>query len=231
MAALSPLLASVKVDLTDARIKTESPPPPPRKPAGDRQPGPTVERLNVFGKPIRFPDGTANFDLSATDATFDFARDVQSRPLLVLTGAQSGHVDFSIGAADLQSLLRAAATAGAKLQGVTIQDLQVTLTSQGPRTIDAVVRVKAKKMMMSGAVILRGRVGIDDALVATISNLSCTGEGMMGNMAAGMIQAKLRQFDGKQIPLTTFSLGELALRDLKISTDNGLRVTADVGKK
>jgi hypothetical protein len=225
-----PALESVRVDLSNATISTDSPPPPP-KPMGDRQSGPTVKQLNVIGKPVRYQGSAASFELAATGVSFDFARDAQSQPLLVLTGAESGHVDLNIDANDLQSLLRAAATIGARQQGVTIQDLQVTLTSQGPRTVDVLVRVKAKKMMMSGAVVLRGRVEIDDALVATLSNLSCTGEGMMGNMAAGMLQTKLRQFEGKQIPLTTFSLGELSLCDLKISTDNGLRITADVAKK
>ena len=71
----------------------------------------------------------------------------------------------------------------------------------------------------------------DDALVAKVSNLACDGEGMMGNMAAGMIQGALRAQEGRKFSLTSFSLGGLALKDVKISTANGLSITAEVGKK
>src|SRR5207248_738702 len=114
---------------------------------------------------------------------------------------------------------------------VTIQDLELKLVSQGPRTVDVQVRVKAKKLVMSGTVIVKGRLEIDDALVAKASNLSCDGEGMFGNMAAGMIQGTLRAQEGRRFPLTTFSLGGLALRDVRISTANGLSIAAEVGKK
>jgi len=225
-----PDFKSVKVDLSGATVSTDSPPPPP-KPKGKREPGPSAEKLNVIGKPIHYKDSEANVELTATGVRFDYAHDAKSgNAMLVLADAEGGHVVFSVDKDDLQSLLLAAASVGAKQQGVTIQDLQAKFTSDGPRTLDAEVRVKAKKMVMSGTVVLKGRVDIDDALVATVSNLAATGEGMMGNMAAGMLQGKLREAEGKKIPLTTFSLGDLTLKDLKISTDKGLKISADVGK-
>lgn len=226
-----PEFKSVKVDLSGASVSTDTPPPPP-KPKGKRQPGPSAEKLSVVGKPVKYQGSEANVELSATGVRFDYAHDANSgNAMLVLADAESGHVVFSVDKDDLQKLLLAAASAGAKQQGVTIQDLQAKLTSRGPRTLDAEVRVKAKKMVMSGTVVLKGTVDIDDALVATVSNLAATGEGMMGNMAAGMLQGKLKEAEGKKIPLTTFSLGDLTLEDLKISTDKGLKITADVGKK
>jgi len=53
---------------------------------------------------------------------------------------------------------------------------------------------------------------------------------MIGSMVAGFIQPKLKSYNGKKVPLMAFSLGDLALRDLKIDVKNGLHVTAGFGK-
>jgi hypothetical protein len=225
-----PAIEKVKVDLSGASVAAAAPPPPP-KPRGEREAGPTVGELAVVGKPILYQGRPIEFELNARGAKFDFARDERGKAMLVAREAESGNVAVNIAGEDLKYILRTAAAEGARRQGVTIQDLDVKLTNQGPRTVDANVRAKARKMVMSGTVTLRGRVDIDDALVATVSNLSCAGEGMMGNMAAGMIQGVLRSYEGKRFPLTTFSMGGLALRDLQISTATGLRVTAAVGRK
>src|SRR4029079_16222188 len=118
----------------------------------------------------------------------------------------------------------------AKQQGVTVQDLSVNLTSEGDRSVEAEVRVKAKKLMMSGVIHVRGKLDVDDELNATVSDLSCKGEGVVGSMAAGLIQGKLQEYNGRRIPLMAFSLGDVSLRDLKIDTKGGLHVTAKFGK-
>jgi hypothetical protein len=225
-----PDFENVKVNLTGANVNGTVPPAPP-KPTGQRDPGPTTAELHITGKPIRYQGRGINLELNATGAKFDLSHDEKGQALLVAREADSGNVAFDIAAADLQFILKAAATELAKQKGVTIQELDVKLTNQGPRTIDAEVRAKAKKLVMSGTVTVKGRVEIDDALVAKVSNLSCEGQGMMGNMAAGFIQGALKSHEGQGFPLTTFSLGGLALRDLQISTANGLRITAEVGKK
>ena len=223
-----PAIDRVKVDLSNASVSSDLPPPPP-KPAGKREPGPVVSDVQVVARPLRYQDGKAEFQLDASDVRFDFARDAQGNAMLVLRDARSGHVEVMIGQDDLQSLLKAAAGMAARQQGVTIQDLQVKLSSQGPRAIDAEARVKARKMVMSGTLTLRARVEIDDELVATLSNLSASGEGMIGSMAAGLIQGKLKQLQGERIPLTAFSLGDIRLHHLSVSTEQGLQITAQFG--
>jgi hypothetical protein len=82
---------------------------------------------------------------------------------------------------------------------------------------------------MSGVITVRGRADLDDHMIATLSGLSCTGEGMIGNMAAGMVQNKLKEFDGKKFGLMDFALGEVVLRDIKIQTTPVIQATADFG--
>ena len=225
-----PNLRQVEVDLSGAKLATNEPPPPP-KPRGKRQPGITVDKLDVVGKPIRYQESEADLELNARGVSFDFAHDTAGNAMLVLKEAEDGRVQVKVDKDDLQSMLRAAASTAAKQQGVTIQDLQVNLASEGPRSIGGEVRVKAKKLMMSGTVTIKGKVDIDDDLVATLSGLSSTGEGVVGSMASGFLQGKLRQVEGKRIPLMAFSLGDVSLSDLKISLKNALQISAEFGRK
>lgn len=223
-----PTIKSVKIDLDDAAVTAEKPPPKPLG-TGKRAPGPKVEKLEVSGQPIRYEQAKLNLKLSAAGVQFDFDRDRRGHPVLVLTDARSGKVDARITKKDLEALVTEAATLAARQQGVTVQDLDLKLESTGKRSVVADVRVKARKMMMSGVVHITGRLDIDDQLNATLSDLSVSGEGIVGNTAAGFLQNKVRQYNGTSIPLMAFSLGEVALRDLKIDVKKDLHVTAAFG--
>ena len=225
-----PDLKSVTLDLDGAAVSATKPPPKPVG-VGKRKPGVTVDKLEISGHPIKYEKAKLDLDVSAKGLTFDFDRDKKGNPLLVLTDAKDGKVQAKISKADLQSVLLEAATLAAKQQGVAIQDLQLDLKQLGPRSVSASARVKAKKMMMSGVVNVKGQLDIDDELNATASGLECTGEGMIGGAAAGFLQKKIASYNGTQIPLMAFSLGDVTLRDLKIKLDSSLQVTAAFGSK
>ena len=224
-----PRLGRVKIDLDDATLKTLQPPPNPGAPAS-RQSGIAVERLEVTGHPIRYQQSNLNFDLTASDAAFDFARNQRQEPLLVLADARDGSVNLRIAISDLQSLALAMASMAAAQHGASIQELQLSLSSPGPRAIAATARVKAKKMMMSGVITLRGQASIDDQLVATVSGLSCTGEGMAGTMIAAVIGAQLKKVEGQRFPLMALSLGNVSLRDVNVRVNDDLNVSAEFGR-
>ena len=225
-----PHLKHVRIDLSGARLSTTEPPPKPEG-VGKRKPGVTVDRLEVEGHPIHYEQAKLDFDFHATGLQLDFDRDKQGRPLLVLVDADDGAVDAKIKKKDLEAVLLAAATIAAKEQGVTVKELDLDLRSTGDRSVAADVRVKAKKMMVSGVIHIRGRVDIDDELNAKVSKLDCDGEGMVGTMASGLVKSKLKPYEGKVFPLMTFSLGDVTLRDLKIDVKKDIQVSAEFGSK
>ncbi|HSZ54013.1 MAG TPA: hypothetical protein VK797_00010 [Tepidisphaeraceae bacterium] len=225
-----PALDRVKIDLTDATVVTETLTPRP-EPAGTGAAGITVASLDVVGQPIRHQAAKVNFALHARGLSFDFARDADGAPMLLLKEAEAGEVEVDVSRQDLQSLVAAATAMAVKPHGVTIQDLAVSLTNLGPQTLQAEVRVKAKKAFVSGTLLLRGRVDIDDELIATLSNVAVSGDGMIGKLAAGALKGKLAGIEGEKVPLTTFSLGDVRLHDLKVSTENGLHVNAVFGSR
>jgi hypothetical protein len=194
-----PSIKRIKVDISDASVSADEPPPKP-KPTGKREKGVHVDQLEVVGKPIRYEGSKLELELKAKNVEFDFGKDKGGKPLLVLSGADEGHVDAKIAKADIRALATAAD-----------------------------VRVKAKKMLVSGVLHITGRLDVDDELNATVSGLDCTGEGVIGTVAAAALRAKLKPYDGQQVPLVAFSLGDVALRDLKIDVKSGLHVTARFG--
>ena len=225
-----PQVKTLKVDLSGAAVSATEPPPKP-KPTGKREAGIRVGKLEVVGHPIRYEKSELDFELKAQDVAFDFGKDKSGQALLVLTDAAEGKATAKISKAHLQALLLAVASEAAKQQGVKVQDLDLELTSAGKQSVEADVRVKAKKMMVSGVIHIRGRLDIDDELTARVSNLSCSGEGVVGNLIAPVIQGKLQAYEGEEVPLMAFSLGDVTLRDLKLSTKDPLQVTATFGRK
>jgi hypothetical protein len=224
-----PHVKHVRIDLDGARVDASEPPPKPIG-VGKRKRGITVDRLEISGHPIHYEKAKLDLELDAKGLSFDFDRDKAGRPLLVLTDADEGTVEAKISKKDIDALLLAAVTLGAKQQGVAIQEFEVALTSNGPRSVAAEVRIKAKKMMMSGVIRVTGAVDVDDELNAAISGLRCTGEGIVGTTAAAFLQKHLAEYDGQEFPLMAFSLGDLALRDLEIELNGTLQVSAAFGK-
>jgi hypothetical protein len=223
-----PDVGKVAINLDGASVTANEPPPPPVG-VGKRKPGITVDKLQLTGHPIRYEQTKLDLELSASGLEFEFDRDKQGNPLLVLTDAKDGHVEAKISKKDIETIALTAATLAAAQQGIKVQELELDLKSEGSRSVSADVRVKAKKMMVSGVLRIRGRVDVDDALNATLSDLSCAGEGMIGTMAAGTVEKHLKPYEGKQIPLMAFSLGDLTLHDLQVEINGAVRVTASFG--
>ena len=223
-----PSIKKLKINLNNATVSAAESPPKPEA-TGKRQPGVAVEQLEITGKPVRYDEHKLDLELKASGVKLDFGRDKKGQPLLVLADAKTGHVQAKMTKADIEALARTAAEMAAKGQGIKIEDLDLTLTSEGKRSLAADVRVKAKKMMVSGVIHITGRVDIDNELNATVSKLDCDGEGMVGTMASGLVKSKLKPYEGKVFPLMTFSLGDVTLRDLKIDVKSNVQVTAEFG--
>jgi hypothetical protein len=225
-----PKLKTVRINLSGASVSATEPPDKP-KPSGKREDGPRVDKLEITAQPIKYEQTQLNLKVTGSGLQFDFARDKKGHPLLVLTDAEDGKVEAKISKADLETLARQAAEMAAGGQGIKIQDLDLDLKSDGPRSVAVDVRIKARKMLVSGTIHITGRLDVDDELNAVISKLSAEGEGIVGTAAAALVQKKIKSYNGKEVPLMAFSLGDVALRDLKISVKKDVSVSAVFGKE
>ena len=225
-----PAMNAVKIDLSGARFDQDQLPPEPRG-TGQAQTGPSAAALLVVAHPILIRSAPAHLDLTAADAKFNYDRDAAGKPVLVLAGARAGQLSLQIQQADLRALILSGARDAAAKQGVQIQDVNLALTQIDSRSIAAEVRVKAKKLFLNATVAIRGTLRIDDEMNANVSGLSCTGEGMLGDMASAIIRPKLDAINGKTFPLSAISLGSVKLHDLQLEIREAVKVSAKFGSE
>ncbi len=221
------MLDKLAINLDGATIRTDERPENPGA-LTDREPGFSARSLAVSGNPVRYQEASAIFSLAASEVIFDFARDARKKVQLVLAAARDGRIEATIAKRDIEALLLAGARPMAAAKGVSIEKIEVNLNATGPRSLAVEARVTAKKMF-SAIVRVTGKLDIDDQMVAVVSGLRAVGEGMIGSMVVGFIQPKLDQVNGRQVPLLAVSLGDLRLRDVKLSTPNGLHLEATFG--
>jgi hypothetical protein len=89
--------------------------------------------------------------------------------------------------------------------------------------------VTAKVFVMTAALALTGRIAIDDALNAKISDLKLDGDGMILKLAGSFAKPHLDRLEGRVFPLLAFAPGGLNLRNVEITAGERLRVHAVFG--
>ncbi|HZL33887.1 MAG TPA: hypothetical protein VFC78_01175 [Tepidisphaeraceae bacterium] len=223
-----PAFERVAIDLTGARADADRLPPEPRG-VGPSRAGVSAAQLEVAGHPVYVREVAVELSLHAASARFNYDRDKNGRPLLVLEDARDGQISIGVKKPDLEALLLAAARQAAARQSVQISEGRLSLTQINDRSVAIEIRVKAKRLFVSAVVTVRGTLAVDDALKATASGLACAGEGMLGDMACNFIRPHLQKAEGRAFPLTALSLGQVRLRDLRVSVGDSLSMTAAFG--
>ena len=224
----------LRVTLTGARVSTDVPPARP-KPRGEPQAGPTFPVLNVEGVPVYLDSAAVSIRMHATDARFQYDRDVDTDQwLLMLHDAEDGTVDVAVPHDDLKQLIEQKVRQGAAEHGVDIRSVTLDVAEHGARGLKLDGRIAGTKSMgflkPSFAVRLHGKLDVDDELVARLSDLHLDGEGVVMKMLVGMLGDKLKQLEQKRFPLAAFPLGEAKLRDVRIAASDPLRITASFGR-
>jgi hypothetical protein len=197
---------------------------------GPTTPGPTVARLDISVHPLALHDVPLFCDVSARSVALATGRNAGGQLLLTVAHVADGQASAAIAARDLDVALLAAARAGAAPHGVEILAVKSQLTAQGPRDLDVAVDLTAKKFMKF-TVRVTGHLSVDDALVATATQLKVEGSGMAAGFAAGILRSQLMKLEGQRVPLMQFNLGAVQLRDVAVDTNDGLSISASFGGK
>jgi hypothetical protein len=223
-----PIVDAIRIDFCDAVV---DPHKEGRKPSDKHLALHALDagRLEVLGQRMSVEGATVNVGMEATAARLVITRDKEGRPLLVLDDAKDGRMTFETSARDVERLLLAGARKGAGAYGLSVDATRLNMTVEDGRTVRIDLRLAARVGFVPAGLRFRARVDIDDRLDATLSELSCRGDKILGPLISGLIQPFLKKYDGKTRPLMNFPATEMRLRDIRIDADQAIRVTADFG--
>lgn len=223
-----PDLAAIRVSLDGANAG--GPPPRPARPVGLVEPALRVEHFEISGQPILVQRAKVELSCTVRAVQLGQGRDEEGNVLLLLQDAAEGHLEIAVTLADLEALVLAGVKVEAGKHGVTVESVRIELRSRSDRALDAVVQVRARKLFLSAAVRISGSLEIDEQLNARLSGLECAGEGTFGTLACGFIAPHLQRFDGREFSLMALPVGDVKLRDVRVTAAGELRVRAEFGR-
>lgn len=198
-------------------------------PVGETRQACEAASVNVRGRHVSIQGAPLNLQLTASDLVFDQGRDEKGEALMLVRSVRNGHFAVSVAQLDLENAIRQMAEREGAKQGITIEDTRVSLRARGARSIAADIRLQARKFLFRANVDISGQVDIDESFNARISNLKCRGEGTVGSVACGMLEPHLKRLADRSFSLMSLPLGEIKMRDVRISVADTVEVTAEFG--
>jgi hypothetical protein len=223
-----PLVDSLRIDVCDAVIDPQK---EKRKPS-DRQlaiHGLDAAKFELLGHGMSVENTTLDLNLTATDARLLFTRDTDGKALLVLGGARAGRMSAEMSFADVERLLLAAARKGGRIYGLAVDRTRLKMHVEGGRTVRVDLKLFTRVGFVPAGLRFRARLDIDDQLNGHLTELSCTGDEVLGPLISGLIQPFLTKYNGTTRPLMNFPRTDLRLRGVEIVADERIRVAADFG--
>jgi head-tail adaptor len=226
-ARVFPYLDEIAINFDGAELDSNL--PTFAKTVGDTKPACEAALVNVSGRNVSLQGAPLNIQLSAQDVVFDQGHDEKGNAVLLVKSVRTGHLVLSVRQLDLENAIREMAKREGAKQGITIEETRVSLRARGARSIAADVRLRARKLLFRTNIDISGQAEIDDLFQAKISNLKCRAEGTVGSIACGFLQPHLQRLEGRSFSLMSFPLGEMKLRDVRISVADTVEITADFG--
>jgi hypothetical protein len=190
----------------------------------------SVQRMELRGEAIRINDSLVNVGMTADDAVLDLRRDRAGNPQLSLTEAASGELTFSATRDDIEELMLAGARQGAGRMGLSVQSVRLSFVALDDRTLDVRMRLGTKFTFIGAGLNFTARVAVDDDMNARLTNLTCTGDDVLGPIIVNFIRPGLAKVNNKQRPIVTFPDSAMKLRDLRFNVDESLHVRATFGR-
>jgi hypothetical protein len=188
-----------------------------------------VEHLEVRGQPVLLQKSKLNMKLVAEGAQLDMERDRHGKPVMLLTQAKSGTLEFDVTRADAEALLLKNAREMGSHYGVTIEKIELTVVPETPRSVQATLYVETKVALIPAGMLFQAHVTIDNSMNAKISGLTCDGDEALGPLIVHFLRPSLARYNGKTKPLVAFPTKNMHLRDVAVRVDDSLHLSAAFG--
>jgi hypothetical protein len=223
-----PALAVLRCDLSGAVFRPEH---RPAFAVDGLAPAFFSRRAEVLFRPAFFGDWQFTGALGMDDAVFGFGRDAAGNAVLALALERcgAGTLELSVARSEVEKAVFSLAAKAAEEQGAEVKAVSVAWESVGPRALGLKIVARAKAMFVETGITATGRVEITDSLSLRVSALECSGDGMMGNLAATFLRKEIPKYEGRSISLAG-AFGGLRLNDVSLACDaSSMRVKATLG--
>ena len=217
-------LDEITVDLSGAVIDPQHRPVMPK--LSGTEPAIAVRTFSVSATPIKVLGSELAFHFDASNVQLHQARASDGKMLLTLHQAGSGEVRVAIARDELERLIAEIAAIAAAKQGVSIDNVQVDLTSHARRRLEARVMVSVRKLFFRTSLRLFGTVTVTEDLNAIISGLRCEGDGTLAALVCAAIRSHFSRMEERAFPLSALPMGEVRVNDLAVTVDDKQIVVA-----
>lgn len=221
-------LTALLIDLTGTTLRETDPGLGPGIGAGEESIL-SVERLEVRAQAMRVFGASIQLQLQARGVQFGRGKLPSGRELLVPLSLEEGSLRVSVTREELARAAQARAQELLARDGIALEDLDLRLESQTDRSLAILVTVKARKML-AATVRLQGLLTVDDRLDAVLSGLSGEADGFMGSLLSPVFTRLAARYEGHRISLAPLLFGSIRLRDLRLASDGGLEIRAELAE-
>jgi len=207
-------LEILAIDLSGASIDHHHRASFPR--AEQSAPAISVQDFRFGGERIKILEAELALQIAASDVVFREAISSDGKLALILTDAATGNFTLKISRAQLQVLLASAARKIAQKRGVLIDSIDLQLDQRDPCTVDLRMKGRGRKMIFRAELDLSGRLALDESPAATISNLSCAGEGNISALVCAAVTPYFKKVENKSFPLSLRPLADVPLQSVTL---------------
>ncbi len=226
-----PNVETFRLDVTGTQLARTSTPitfsGPMKMPPGAAEI--SVDQIAIEATPIFFEELPLQLHFWASRAGLALAHDKSNEPMLVFSKAAAGEVTLSTEHGDLEMFAHRLAVAASAKQGIEIKKTTLELTGITPRKLAFKIEITAKMFIMTAAVVVSGNIQIDDQLNARLSDLACSGDGMIASAANALLKPQLQKLETRDFALLAFTPGEVKLHDIIVEAQHTIRLRGSFG--
>lgn len=185
--------------------------------------------LDIAAEPALAASVPVRLRMRAEDCVFAFGTAADGTRVASLQSCTNGTLDASAATADLEAALLTLARDAASKHGAEVQSVRLTLDAESPRQVAVTAIAVAKAMFFTATLTIRGRIALDDEFNLRLSEATCTGDGMLANLAAAQLRPRLAELEGREFSLRTFLPAGLHVTGIELTGGAALRIRATFG--
>jgi hypothetical protein len=220
-----PYIDEIAFNFDGARF--DSAPPPFPKLDGNTSAAFEAGTLSLSARNIAIRGIPLNLRLEAHGLDLHRGQDENGDSLLVIHRVRDGILSVSFAQLDFENAIEKIAREQSR--GLTIDRVRMAMRARGPRSIAVDVHIEARKLLFRARIDISGQIDISDDFVIHASNLKCKSDGGIGAIACTALAPVFRDLEEKRFSLSSLPLGNVRVRDVRVTVADTVEITADFG--